>query len=649
MLRVKEVQEKLGQISDPLSLLEGIFALAPVGFQVFDTKGNSVLINDAYKKMFEACPKKKYNIFEDKILENHGLIEQIKLGFTGELVCLPVFWTDSDNSRAIESKLFPVFDKDGNTSHICIVYRDITLEVETASSAAEIHKITQARYQKLFDSEVIGFFLAHTSGKIYDANDAFLKMIGYSREDLIAGRVDWSKLTPEEYSHLDVEGVRLLNTTGNCPPYRKQFLSKDGKRVPVIVGGALVQISSDEVMSFAFDLTELKQLETQFLQSQKMESMGRFAGGIAHDFNNILAVILLNLEQLITQDTDPLLKSKLETIRSAAERGAGLTRQILAFSRKQIVDASCMDINLIVADLKEMLRRMIPETISFEVQLSEIPAIVCGDQSQLEQCILNLIVNARDAMTTGGILRLSVSTVNLTGKNSKINTTRLTPGTYAALSVQDSGIGMSEEVLAQIFEPFFTTKETGKGTGLGLSTVFGIVHRMGGEITVETSLGKGSKFTLYFPVTDIVTNVKPLALKAGAALNETALEGNNRTVLLVEDEPVLRAATALILKNSGFNVIEATNGKEALKLFKNTMGKFDLIVSDVITPEMTGPGLVNQIKESMNLSVPVIYMSGYTAEELDRHGVTQETAFFLEKPFSTKTFLNIVKKAIKAS
>jgi PAS domain S-box-containing protein len=770
MWRVQEVQENLSRVSDPMSLIPSMFALAPVGFQIFDSSGTSVLVNEAFRKMFSTTSSDETNIFQDHAIKE--IAEYQRTGVSKQAVKQSVRYFNasesklqmqpSDDCHVIELTTYPILDQNNSVKNVCFIYRDITSEIqlsaqvkesriflETAASfnkigtwisgvhpddpvtwskpvleimgleegpyqlktffdaihtldretvtkridqsartgapyslehrivrpngeirwirssgefnkkengkvlamgicqditeakrAEELQQITQARYQKLFDSEVMGIFLADTRGGVFDANDAYLKIIGYSREDLLAGKISWANMTPPEYAHLDLEGVKSLVATGNCPPYRKKYIRKDGTTVPVVVGGALVQMPGTEVISFAFDLSEMTRLELQFMQSQKMESMGRFAGGIAHDFNNILALIMLMVDQAIATTPDENTSTNLSVIQGAAERGARLTRQILAFSRKQVIEPRNLDLNVVLKDMEAMLRRMIHENITFQVDVSSEPLMIFCDQGQVEQCIMNLIVNACDAMPKGGDINVSLKMTKIDSSIKIPSLSQIKQGDYVTLSITDSGSGMSEETISQIFEPFFTTKEKGKGTGLGLSTVFGIVRQMKGDIAVESRLGEGSCFTIYLPRSMNAELAQPIA-----PLIEKAQSGDNRKILLVEDESLLREATAKILRNSGFVVVEARDGQDAWELFQASPESFDLIVTDVITPRMTGASLVQKISETAKRSIPVVYLSGYTADELEIHGIRRDTSFFVEKPFSSTSFLSTIMRA----
>jgi PAS domain S-box-containing protein len=376
----------------------------------------------------------------------------------------------------------------------------------------------------------------------------------------------------------------------------------------------------------ATDVTEHKALEQQFFQAQKMEAVGRLAGGVAHDFNNLLMAIMGYGELMrakVLKD-DPLY-GYLENILKAGDRATALTQQLLTFSRQKIVQPQVVDLNRVVLDLEPMLRRLIGEDLDLEVVTDLRLETVKADPDQLGQIIMNLVVNARDAMPQGGRLTVKTAAVNFTvGCHSRFGLTP--PGAYVRLEVQDTGVGMDEATQAHVFEPFFTTKEPGKGTGLGLSTVYGIVKQSGGYLDLESSPGAGSTFTIYLPRLDAV--VPPPKAK----IPITASFRGEETVLLVEDEDVLRALLAKFLRLYGYSVLEARHGGEALLACERHQGPIHLMVTDVVMPQMSGRELADRLTP-LRPEMKVLYMSGYTEDALVQHGVADLSVTFLQKPF----------------
>ena len=376
----------------------------------------------------------------------------------------------------------------------------------------------------------------------------------------------------------------------------------------------------------ATDITEHKALEQQLLQAQKMEAVGRLAGGVAHDFNNLLMAIMGYGELMrakVLKD-DPLY-GHLENILKAGDRAAALTQQLLTFSRQKIVHPQVIDLNRVVLDLEPMLRRLIGEDLDLEVVTDRRLGAVKADPGQLGQIIMNLVVNARDAMPQGGRLTLKTAPVNFTvGCHSRFGLTP--PGPYVMLEVQDTGVGMDEATQAHVFEPFFTTKEPGKGTGLGLSTVYGIVKQSGGYLDLESSPGAGSTFTIYLPRLEAI--VEPPKAK----IPITASFRGEETVLLVEDEDVLRGLLAKFLRLYGYTVLEARHGGEALLTCERHQGPIHVMVTDVVMPQMSGRELADRLTP-LRPEMKVLYMSGYTEDALVQHGVADLSVAFLQKPF----------------
>jgi nitrogen-specific signal transduction histidine kinase/CheY-like chemotaxis protein len=374
------------------------------------------------------------------------------------------------------------------------------------------------------------------------------------------------------------------------------------------------------------DFTERKALEAQLLQAQKMEAVGRLAGGVAHDFNNLLMAITGYGELMRSKihKGDPLY-GHLENILKAGDRAVALTQQLLTFSRRQIVHPQVVDLNRVVLDLEPMLRRLIGEDLDLEVVTAPRLGAVKADPGQLGQIIMNLAVNARDAMPQGGRLTLKTAPVDFTaGHHSKF---RLAPpGPYVMLEVADTGVGMDEATQIHAFEPFFTTKEPGKGTGLGLSTVYGIVKQSGGYLDVESQPGAGSTFTVYLPRLDQMGEPPQVKIPVTASFR------GEETVLLVEDEDVLRGLLARFLRLYGYTVLEAGHGGEALLTCERHPGLIHLMVTDVVMPQMSGRELAHRLTP-LRPEMKVLYMSGYTEDALVQHGVADSSVAFLQKPF----------------
>ena len=384
---------------------------------------------------------------------------------------------------------------------------------------------------------------------------------------------------------------------------------------------------------------ELERSEEQLRQSQKMEAIGQLAGGVAHDFNNLLTAICGHSELALKRltPTDPLHRH-VEQIKKSGERAAALTRQLLAFSRKQILQPKIIDLNQIVVDMNKMLQRLIGEDIDLLMGLAADLGKVKADPNQIEQILLNLSINARDAMPRGGRLTIETSNVDLSQEYSRDHVS-VPPGQYVMLAVSDDGCGMDAETQAHIFEPFFTTKEIGKGTGLGLATVYGIVKQSEGTIWLYSEVGRGTAFKIYLPCAE--ARVKEVA---GEADDFESLQGTE-TVLLVEDEAVVREMATEILRDSGYHVLEAKHGHEAMILGRQHSGVIHLMLTDVVMPQMSGRELAEQLTP-LRRDMKVLYMSGYTDDAIVHHGVLDEGTAFIGKPFTPSALTRKVREIL---
>jgi len=380
-------------------------------------------------------------------------------------------------------------------------------------------------------------------------------------------------------------------------------------------------------------------LQDQLRQSQKMEAIGRLAGGIAHDFNNLLTVIkgYSQLSLVEIKEGDPL-RGDIEEIKNAADRAADLTRQLLAFSRRQIMEMKVLDLNDLLKNLDKMLRRVIGEDIELVTPLAEDLGRVKADPGQIEQVIMNLSVNARDAMPEGGKLTIETANVELDGAYAR-NHVAVTPGRYVMISVSDTGVGMAPEVRDRVFDPLFTTKEKGKGTGLGLSTVYGIVKQSDGNIWVYSEPGKGTAFKIYLPRVD-----EPLE-EAGEVVVQKEIVGRGETILVVEDEEEVRKLAVQILRRQGYTVLEASQGNETSHICEQHKGAIHLMVMDVVMPGMNGRELAKSL-EPHHPEMQVLYMSGYTDNAIVHHGILEKGLNFIQKPFTLEGLLRKVREVL---
>jgi signal transduction histidine kinase len=416
--------------------------------------------------------------------------------------------------------------------------------------------------------------------------------------------------------------------------------TKDGRKMDVEFGHRRVIIDGVAyIHTIARDVTARKKLEAQFLQAQKMEAVGLLAGGVAHDFNNLLTVIKgyaeIMMEGLNPQDAK---HGDLEQIIKAGDQAASLTSQLLAFSRKQMLKPEILDLNATIAQMSSMLRRLIGEDIEFvTIPYSDL-GFINADPGQIQQIIMNLAVNARDAMQQGGKLTIEAANIDIDEAYVREHP-QTKAGSYVMLAISDNGIGMDAGTQARLFEPFYTTKDRGKGTGLGLATVYGIVKQSEGFIWVYSEPQKGTTFKVYFP--RVEGQVKEIRVEGRV---EHRLRGYE-TVLLVEDEPSLRALASRILRERGYSVFEASNGNEALDITQKHVGKIHLVVTDVVMPEMGGRALVSQLKVTRP-GIKTLFVSGYTDNAIVHHGILDSDVNFLQKPFTVGSLLSKVREVL---
>jgi two-component system cell cycle sensor histidine kinase/response regulator CckA len=506
----------------------------------------------------------------------------------------------------------------------------------TASREAEAaRRSSEAKLRHIADANVIGILTATHDGTVTEANDAFLSMVGHGRDEVSAGTLRLADLSPPESPVVDVRFVQELRERGRTDAIEQEFVRGDGSRVPVLLGAARVPGGDDELVAFVLDLSDRKRLEERLRQSQKMDAIGQLAGGVAHDFNNVLSVILTYGELLIRQlrEGDPI-RADVEEIVAAGERAKALTRQLLAFSRRQVLQPRVIDLGDVVVTLEPMLRRLLGEDVALDVRRSQEPCRARVDPTQIEQVILNLAVNARDAMPEGGRLTIEVASAEVDEGPGAVE---LAAGTYVTLTVTDTGIGMDDATRVRMFEPFFTTKPLGKGTGLGLATVFGIVQQSGGAVTVRSAPGKGTALTVHVPRTDAPPSISQ-------PMPAMRLRGDE-TILLTEDDDQLRRLARVALQQHGYQVLEAANGGEALLLCEQHDGAIALLLTDVVLPRMSGRHLAERL-QPLRPAMKVLYMTGYTDDAIVRHGVDRGDVPLLQKPFTADELLGRVRRVL---
>ncbi len=510
----------------------------------------------------------------------------------------------------------------------CIgMWRDVTVARGTQEALE--------RTQFAMDHAAEMIFWIRREGRFVYANQAGCSVLGYSPAEMQALHV-WDvnpSLGPERWPGCWAE-ARAAGSLVKEVQYRR----RDGSSVPVEITVNHVDFGGEEYhFAFTRDISARIALAEQLRQSQKIEAVGQLAGGIAHDFNNILGVVLGYTEMLLrAPEMSERSLQRLTQVQQAGQRAASLTRQLLAFSRKQVLEPKVIDLSDLLEDLRRMLERLIGEDVTLSVRTEPDLGQIRADPGQLEQVVINLAVNARDAMPTGGRLTLWTQNIRATGRDE--SRPGLVAGEYVTLTVTDTGSGMDAEVQRHIFEPFFTTKAVASGTGLGLATVYGIVKQSGGYVYVQSAVGRGTTFEILLPRVDEPASVQPPAEGAAAPRG-------SETILLVEDEPALREITAQQLASMGYTVLSAASGPEASSLATRHAGPLHLLLADVIMPVMSGPELAAELVAG-GRDIRILYMSGYTDGRLARHGVLALHTLLLAKPFTSVDLARKVREAL---
>jgi two-component system cell cycle sensor histidine kinase/response regulator CckA len=779
------------------------------GVWVIDAEGKTTFLNERMAQLLGSTVAQVIGRSPDDFLDDEGrehLSAAIELHKVGKSRQNEVRLVRADGSViSVLLETSPILDDAGQHGAFAMVM-DITDRKRAESSL----RISEARFRSLWESGIILISIFTLDGKIVDVNDALARALGYSRDELLSGRIQWPDLTSAEWLETEGAAFAQLAARGVAAAWEKELIAKDGARVPILAGAVILE--GAEGIEIGIDLSERKRvdkalyerlksaaltadvgislahqdtlramlqtcseaivknlgaalariwtldadatvlelqasaglytrldggharvpvgqfkigriaeerephltnsvlndprigdpawaaqerlvafagypliaggdlvgvvamfsreplteaaleglrtiadaiavgirrnraeaakesLEAQLRQAQKLEAIGSLAGGVAHDFNNILSVIL-SYSEFIKSDLPPghALVADAEEINTAALRAAGLTRQLLAFSRRQVLQPRVLNLNEVVRDMKSMLRRLLSEDIELAIVVDPTTGNVNADPGQIEQVLMNLLVNARDAMPQGGSVTIETANVMLDAAFAAEHV-GVTPGPHTMLSVTDTGHGMDAMVRARIFEPFFTTKETGRGTGLGLSTVFGIIRQSNGTIWVDSTVGVGTSFKVYLP--NVTANVR--ATKAP----QQAARGGNELILLCEDEDPVRSLVRAILTRNGYRVLEARNGGEALMLFEQHAA-IDLLVTDVVMPVMSGRQLAERLG-AIRPDLKVLYMSGYTDDAIVRHGVLKDEIELLQKPITPDVLARRVRAVLDA-
>ena len=603
-----------------------------------DLDGRYVMVNSQFQRLFGLSSregiygKTPLDLYPESIGTRFRTAD-VEVLNTGETVETETEMVTQSGPKTFLGRRVPVRDADGEVIGILGISRDIT---ERKKAEEENRRLASA--VATANEAVI---IVEMDGRVSFVNPAAERMCGYGPGEMTG--IHGFQLYPEPSR--DTVAGEIFNATRDVGSWTGEvvFQKKTGEQIPVRLSTALMTDRGGGptgIVGIAADISERKLLEEQLLQAQKMEAIGQLAGGVAHDFNNLLTAII-GYSQLgdLNLPSDAPLHHYFQEIETAAERASDLTRQLLAFSRRQVFEPKVVSLNEVVRNLEEMLRRLIGEHIELEVRLGQGLSTCRVDPRQIEQVLVNLAVNGRDAMPGGG--RLVIETGSITLDAEYVSThPEATRGRHVSMSVTDTGVGMTDEVQARIFEPFFTTKEVGKGTGLGLSTCHGIVAQSGGHMTVESAPYRGTTFSVYLPrVYEEIASTQPPG-------DPAVLSAGSETVLLVEDEPLVRDVVAQVLREQGYSVLEASNGVDAIQIARERADdEIAVLLTDVIMPVVGGVQLARQISK-LHAETRVVYTSGYARDEVLQYGAIDPRAVFIPKPFTPASLTSKIREAL---
>lgn len=499
---------------------------------------------------------------------------------------------------------------------------------------------SESRYRSMVDRALYGIYCCNESGRILDANPAMVRMLGYADRQELLDLMSVQQIYCDPADHRAL--MEKLRERGSVEGLEVQWKKRDGGAIITRLSGNLADSGGGgrEIEMIAENVTAQRALEEQLRQAQKMEAVGKLAGGIAHDFNNLLTVIKGHCELLHSElRSGDSARKEVEGVIRAADRAVALTRQLLAFSRRQLLTFKVLDLNSVVTSMERLLGRLVGENIQLTTALAPLLGLVKADPHQIEQVIMNLAVNARDAMPTGGKLRIATSNLELREQQRR-GEILLNPGSYVVLSVSDTGHGMDTETLSRAFEPFYTTKEQGKGTGLGLSTVYGIVKQSGGDIWIESEPEKGATFHIAFPMIQEGAASRTVSLRI-----EPPPRKATETVLIVEDEDDVREIASAMLRHKGYRVLAASCAADASEICTAHNDVIHLLLTDVVLRDTNGPDLARKLT-SLRPEMKVLYMSGYTDDVVLQHGIRDSQVTFLSKPFTRDELIGKVREAL---
>jgi two-component system, cell cycle sensor histidine kinase and response regulator CckA len=632
-------------IRDERNKLSEFLDDAPIGFYSVDGAGRFLFVNHTFATWLGCTPAEI--VGSDTRLHDFlapppppGTAAWDPIGPRGEGGARDEVVLKSRDGRTVHASIGQSIVGEGEELRTRSVVRDLTPEREWEAAL----RLSRERFQRFFANAPVGIALIDRFGRLVEANRALGELFGTLPQELI-GEPLIGFVNEEDRREIAVKLAAAADGTAYPAPVEVRLKGPRDRRSVVFLSRLDgVEGGDGDLMLHFIDVTEQKNLEVQFAQSQKMQAVGQLAGGVAHDFNNLLTAMIGFCDLLLMRfrPGDPSFADIMQ-IKQNANRAANLVRQLLAFSRQQTLQPKILDITDVLQELTHLLRRLIGENIELKVVHGRDLGLAKVDQGQLEQVIINLAVNARDAMTSGGTL--TIRTANVTQQNAMRRGHEVMPaGNYVLIEVADTGVGIPKENLARIFEPFFSTKEVGSGTGLGLSTVYGIVKQTGGFISVDSAPGRGATFQIYLPRHQAAETAQGARAEAGEPPAARDLTGIG-TVMLVEDEDPVRIFGARALRNKGYKVLEAKSGEGALELIRGAGEKIDLLITDVVMPKMDGPALIREVRES-HPDMKVIFISGYTEDEFRQRLDSDSEIHFLPKPFSLKQLASKVKEVI---
>jgi two-component system, cell cycle sensor histidine kinase and response regulator CckA len=636
----ENLADRVGQVPD-LRLLTAAFQAAYDVIVITDRAGNILWVNPSFTRVtgYSAAEAMGQNtrLLKSGVHDKAYFESLWDTILKGEVWCGEFVNRRKDGTLYNEQKtITPVRDEQGEIVNFIAVAQDITERKRSEEALRE----SEARFRSYFETPQAGIAIIAPDKKFLEVNDRFCEMVGYSREEL--GQTTWADLTPGDDLAFQLPTYeRVLAGERNDYAIDKRYIRRDGTFIDVTVSASAVR-GEDGTLSYFValvqDITERKRLEAEVLQAQKLDNVARMAGGLGHDFNNLLTVIGGYTELLLNQaGPDREMRAALNAVLHAAGEAGALTRRLLAFSRKQLMQPKLLDLNHVVEDIRPMLKGMLGEDVQLVTLLGSDLGLVKADPGQIQQVIINLAANARDAMPFGGKLLIETVAAEIEPPGSARHR-GVAPGHYVVLTISDTGSGMDRETLRQLFEPFFTTKDQGGAMGLGLPVVHGIVEQSGGHISVASDPGLGTSFRIYLPRV-----AEAAAPEAPAPIDATS---GGETLLIAEDHAGVRRLTALMLGEQGYEVIETCDGQEAMMVIEDPARRVDLLIVDAVMPGMSSVDLIEQARAARP-GIRVLVMSGYAGDTAIYQRIITMGAPYLEKPFDASTLAVKVREALQ--